>query len=84
MSGLANLWGKPMRTIETRATVRPDGTLVANVPPDVAPGEHRVVLVLDDAASPLPPGGLELPVFDPGPWTGVAMRREDLYGDDGR
>ena len=36
-----------MRTIETTATVSPDGKLTADVPPDVAPGEHRVLLVFD-------------------------------------
>jgi hypothetical protein len=39
------------RTIEIGATVRPDGRLGANVPPDVAPGEHRVVLVLEKAVA---------------------------------
>lgn len=72
-----------MRTIETRATVRPDGTLVANVPPDVAPGEHRVVLVLEDTAT-APSSTLDLPIFDLGSWPDGSLRREDLYGDDGR
>ena len=40
-----------MRTIETTATVTPDGVLMANVPPDLAPGTHRVVLVIDEQES---------------------------------
>ena len=40
-----------MRTIETTATVTPDGKLLANVPSDLAPGEHRVVLVIEEDAS---------------------------------
>ncbi len=73
-----------MRTIETRATVRPDGTLVAQVPPDVAPGEHRVILVLEEAVTTPITGELELPVHDLGPWPDTSLRRVDLYGDDGR
>ncbi len=69
-----------MRTIETRATVRPDGTLVAQVPPDVAPGEHRVVLVLEETAATATTGGLEPPVHDLGLWPYAPLRREDLYG----
>jgi hypothetical protein len=48
-----------MKTIETRATVRPDGTLVATVPADVAPGEHRVVLVLEEVVVTANTGALD-------------------------
>jgi hypothetical protein len=72
-----------MRTIETRATGQADGTLVATVPPDVAPGEHRVVLVLEEAVVTVA-DSLDLPVHDVGPWTDMSLRRADLYGDDGR
>src|SRR5829696_9023842 len=37
-----------MRTIQTRGTVSPKGKLTVALPPDVAPGEHQVVIVLDD------------------------------------
>jgi hypothetical protein len=40
-----------VRTIETTATVTPDGKLMADVPADVAPGEHRVVVVIEDLAT---------------------------------
>lgn len=73
-----------MRTIETRATVRPDGTLVAQVPADVTPGEHRVILVLADAVATATTGELDLPVHDLGPWPATSLRRVDLYGDGGR
>jgi hypothetical protein len=39
-----------VRAIETRATVTPDGKLLAEVPADVPPGEHHVVLVIQDLA----------------------------------
>lgn len=74
-----------MRVIETRGTVRPDGTLVAEVPSDVAPGERRVVLVLEEAAPAAAGDALDLPLHDLGPWPeGLSLRREDLYGGDGR
>jgi hypothetical protein len=40
-----------MRTIKTRATVGPERTLTVAVPPDVAPGEHQVVVIIDDVSS---------------------------------
>ena len=43
-----------MRTIETQATITEEGTLIISVPRDLAPGPRRVVIVIDEAASPLP------------------------------
>ena len=37
-----------MRTIETTATVGPDGALTIDQPVDVPAGRHRIVLVIDD------------------------------------
>lgn len=75
-----------MRTIETTATVTPDGTLVARVPSDIAPGEHQVVLVIAERIEEpgeRPP--LDLPVHDFGPWPAdLPLRREDMYDDWGR
>jgi hypothetical protein len=70
-----------VRTIETTATVRPDGTLVATVPPDVPPGEYRAVLVLEEPATIAAPAGLDLPVHDLGPWPELSLRRVDLYDE---
>ena len=72
-----------MRTIETTALVRADGTLTATVPADVAPGEHRVVLVLEESPVVLK-GSLELPIHDIGDWPAISLHRADLYGSDGR
>lgn len=75
-----------MRTIETTASVAPDGTLTAQVPPEVPPGEHAVVIVIAEELTPeteRPP--LNLPLYDVGPWPeGLSLRREDMYGDFGR
>lgn len=40
------------RTVETVATVTPDGTLTAHVPAEVPPGAHLVVVMVEEA-----PGG---------------------------
>jgi hypothetical protein len=40
-----------MRTIETQATITEEGTLIVPVPRDLAPGTHRIVLVIDEAVS---------------------------------
>lgn len=75
-----------MKTIETTAAVSAAGTLTARVPPDITPGDHRVVLVIEEQPSPVehrPP--LDFPVDDRGPWPeGLSLRREDIYGDWGR
>lgn len=81
-----------MRTFEIKATVAPGGELrvVARVPPDIPPGDHQAVLVLDEATgfvssgnAPKPP--LRLKVFDwPGWPANSTFRREEIYDDDGR
>ena len=37
-----------VRTIQTRGTVSEDRKLTIDVPPDVTPGEHQVVVVITD------------------------------------
>jgi hypothetical protein len=75
-----------MRTIETTAVIEPNGKLVLQLPPDIPPGEHRIVLVIDEqppAEQPRRP--LDFPVDDYGPWPdNLSLRREDLYDDFGR
>ena len=41
-----------MRTIETTAVVTQDGKLTITLPPDVTPGEHQVVMVIDRSKYP--------------------------------
>lgn len=74
-----------MKTIETSANVSAEHTLTARVPGDVIPGEHRVVIVIEDGVSHHPRGLLDLPSHDLGPWPeNLALRREELYGEWGR
>lgn len=72
-----------MRTIQTIATVTEDGKLIVQIPADIAPGEHQIVLVIDETPveqhKHLPlkfsnyPVGLRCDNF--------TFRREDLYSN---
>ncbi len=41
-----------MKTIQTIATVSADGRLTIQLPADIAPGEHQIVLVIEEQLSP--------------------------------
>jgi hypothetical protein len=74
--------GHNVTTFETNATVTADSELTVRVPPGIPPGEHRVVIVIDErlveTKERLP---LEFPVDHYGLWpAGLSLRREDLYG----
>jgi hypothetical protein len=80
-----------MKTIETTAEVAENGTLTVRVPSDIAPGPHRVVVVIDE--QPAVDGTMSsaespaqaFPVHDLGPWPeDLSLRREDMYDDWGR
>ena len=99
-----------MRTIKTIARVSEDGTLTLRVPSGVTPGDHQVVLVIEDqvarAATIADAGSADQttssedtlsaderqrrfidhwPAHHVGHWPeGLSLRREDMYGDDGR
>jgi hypothetical protein len=77
-----------MRTIETTAVVTANHTVTIQVPADIRPGTHRVVVVIEtnDHSAPRPlqtwadwPAH-DVTLTDPS----CTFRREDLYGDDGR
>lgn len=80
-----------MKTIETTVTVTEDGKLIMQLPPDIPPGEHQIVLVIDEKPAPeksstnkeRPP--FNFPVDYYGPWpANLSLRREDMYDDWGR
>lgn len=74
----------PVRTIETIATVLPDGTIVAPAPVGLAPGEHRVVIVVEESGATKSAHLLRgFPVDEYGPWPErLPLRREDMGCDD--
>jgi hypothetical protein len=74
-----------MRTIETTATIKPDGTIIAKGPADLPPGEHRVVIVVEEPPAKVGSPTTKFPVISLGAWpANLSLRREDMYGDDGR
>jgi hypothetical protein len=78
-----------MKSIQTAATVSVDGKLTIQLPPSIPPGEHRVLLVIDDGEVPLktripkPPLALNVLRWEAWP-ADSTFRREDNYGDEGR
>ena len=75
-----------MRTFETIITVLPDGSIRIPPRPDLAPGDHRAVLVVEEAETqPAPKLPLRLKMLGWSAWPAdSSFRREELYGDDGR
>ena len=76
-----------MRTIQTTVVVDAEHRATLQLPADITPGEHSVVVVIEEAAGSLATPGpwAGFPRHDVGPWPeGLSLRREDLYGDDGR
>jgi hypothetical protein len=78
-----------MNEVRTRVVVSSDHRISGTAPDDVPVGEHVVTITVADrsaqqrTARPLDPN--DLPRHDLGPWPeGLSLRREDMYGDDGR
>ncbi len=70
-----------MRSVETIATITPEGILSVAVPSDLPAGQHRFVLVIDEQPVARYPTGLaDFPVDDLGPWPAhLSLRREEMY-----
>ena len=78
-----------MTEIRTRVMVGPDHRISGTAPPAVPPGEHEVTITVGPALVRQVPGEPfdldSLPSHDLGPWPeGLSLRRENIYGDDGR
>ncbi len=79
-----------MRTIETTARVGKDrkAQLLLEFPPDITPGDYKMLVVVDEKA--IGPGENGHIDFDCLAWDWDAwpkdatFRREDIYGEDGR
>ena len=72
-----------MRTIETTAMITADSTLTMQVPPDIAPGDHHIVVIIDEqpvVQEPRPP--LQFAAYPVGVTAPErTFRREELYDD---
>ena len=79
-----------MDEVRTRIRVEADRTITGTAPPDVPPGEHEVTITVSPPPARQEPKKKpfnidDLPSHDLGPWPeGLSLRREDMYGDDGR
>lgn len=75
-----------MTVINTRIIVGPDGAISTATP--LAAGEYLARIEIPEQPAPhptLPTDMDDLPRLDLGPWPeGLSLRREDMYGDDGR
>ena len=75
-----------MGTIRMRIRVAADHTVSGVAPAELPEGEHEVVVRLGPGATP-PSERFTMADFpvDHGPWdNSVSLRRDDLYGDNGR
>ncbi|HTT79535.1 MAG TPA: hypothetical protein VMF86_07655 [Stellaceae bacterium] len=77
-----------MTQIHTRIRVGRDHRISGVAPPDVPPGEHEATINLAPApARQLPTRKFnvdDLPKHDLTWDDSISLRREDMYGDDGR
>ncbi len=72
-----------MRTMEATILVDADHRATLQLPPDVEPGTHRIVVVIEEPTRKR--ARLTFSAHHTGPWPeGFSVRREELYGDDGR
>lgn len=74
-----------MNEIRARIQVGPDHTITGVAPPEVPAGEHVATITVSPPPVPENVARVaDLPVHDT-PWDGsISLRREDMYGDDGR
>jgi hypothetical protein len=73
-----------MNDIRSRIHVGPDHRISGTAPADVPPGEYEATITVAASATAKRFRLADLPVHDV-PWDGsISLRREDMYGDDGR
>jgi hypothetical protein len=74
-----------MAVVHATIHIAPDGAISGQAPPEVPAGQYDAPLTLPEQKPKAARKPLVLPVHDCGPWPeGFTMRREEIYGDDGR
>lgn len=77
-----------IKTLDTVATVQEDGTVTLQLPADVTAGPHRIIAIIEEPEQAMASKkslAEDFPVIPGGKWPDdVSLRREDMYGDDGR
>lgn len=72
-----------MTVITTRLTVAPDGAISTATP--LPAGEYEAAITVADGPAAGKPFTMDdFPVHDMGWDDSISLRREDMYGDDGR
>ena len=73
-----------MRMIETTAIITDEGTLTVQVPPDITPGDHHIVVIIDEQPTvPVPRPPLQFAAYPVGLTAPErTLRREELYDDE--
>ena len=72
-----------MAAITTHLIVSPDGVISSATP--LPAGEYAVTITLASSPAPGKPFTIDdLPIHDMGWDDSISLRREDMYGDDGR
>ena len=73
-----------MRMIATTAIITDEDTLTVQGPPDITPGDHHIVVIIDERPTvPVPRPPLQFAAYPVG-LTAPArtLRREELYDDE--
>ena len=75
-----------MKTIECQLVVDENHRAVLDLPDDVIPGRHRARVTIEEERRSFRGDPLAgMPVISVSSWPEeLSLRREDLYGDDGR
>jgi hypothetical protein len=72
-----------MPVVHTKIRVAEDGSISGKAPREVPPGEYQAPIAVPEQKRKRK--RLDLPLHDSGPWPeGFSVRREEIYGDDGR
>lgn len=74
-----------MKTIDTTIEVDDQRKATIQLPADVKPGTYRAVLIVESWEPARAADSMTFSNHDVGPWPeGFTVRREEIYGDDGR
>jgi hypothetical protein len=70
-----------MPVVHATIRVAEDGSISGKAPRELPPGEYQAPIAVPERKRK----SLDLPLHDSGPWPeGFTVRREEIYGDDGR
>ena len=77
-----------LEALKLKGIVKPGRRLeLPKLPPELPEGEVEVILLYErkhNEAEVAPSSAMAWPVLDGGQYLGGKLRREELYGDDGR